>query len=370
MDTRVLLVGIEYKGSGYPGVSIESRGLCRPEIDQLHAAAPLYYYDSIIIYPRSYSHFIFGYETEFSISENELYDLKAKNSWYDIDTIFSWHERNAELLKAISQGTKVIWIVTQDKPISFYGWRSLYRGYLHQSAHDALRSRPLYMHYVTRMDITTEDQLFSYYFDQMKDNEWRLGWEYDPDTIPLARSPEQYCFGCEMQVEGSKAIMLTPPSSNLEMDALIQSCVGRTTVSTTRNKYHGIFLSHTSKDKPFVRRLQNSLKARGVENVWVDEAEIMIGDSLIKKIEQGINGSKYFAIVLSPRSIDSPWVEKELEQAMTSEINSRQVKVLPLLLEKCHVPGFLAAKFYADFTDENLYEESLEKLLQRLEIRD
>ena len=38
-----------------------------------------------------------------------------------------------------------------------------------------------------------------------------------------------------------------------------------------------IFLSHNSKDKPFVRKLAERLKRHGV-SVWLDEAELNIGD--------------------------------------------------------------------------------------------
>jgi hypothetical protein len=38
-----------------------------------------------------------------------------------------------------------------------------------------------------------------------------------------------------------------------------------------------IFLSHNSKDKPFVRRLSKGLQAHGIR-VWVDEAEMQLGD--------------------------------------------------------------------------------------------
>jgi hypothetical protein len=54
------------------------------------------------------------------------------------------------------------------------------------------------------------------------------------------------------------------------------------------HKYDGIFLSHTSEDKPFVRRLKESLENHGVTKVWLDEAEIQIGDSLIQKIDEGL----------------------------------------------------------------------------------
>ena len=42
---------------------------------------------------------------------------------------------------------------------------------------------------------------------------------------------------------------------------------------------YSAFLSHNSNDKPFVRRLASELRAAGVK-VWVDEAELRVGDSL------------------------------------------------------------------------------------------
>ncbi len=69
------------------------------------------------------------------------------------------------------------------------------------------------------------------------------------------------------------------------------------------------------------------------------------------------------------RSIDAPWVKKELDVAMNHEIGSGKVVVLPLLYEKCSLPGFLQGKLYADFTDPDTYEKVLAKLLRKLRIR-
>lgn len=41
-----------------------------------------------------------------------------------------------------------------------------------------------------------------------------------------------------------------------------------------------IFLSHNTKDKPFVKKLARDLGNHDVR-YWLDEAEIKIGDSLI-----------------------------------------------------------------------------------------
>jgi tetratricopeptide (TPR) repeat protein len=134
-----------------------------------------------------------------------------------------------------------------------------------------------------------------------------------------------------------------------------------------------LFLSHSHADKPFVRQLSNDCEQQGI-SVWVDEAELLIGDSLIQKIQAAIDRTRFFAAVVSANSVDSEWVKKELEQALESEISSRSVKVLPILLGSVdRPPGFLRAKLYADFSgwpkDHNQYETSLKLLVRSVSQR-
>jgi hypothetical protein len=135
-----------------------------------------------------------------------------------------------------------------------------------------------------------------------------------------------------------------------------------TTISDNNNS---VFLSHNYKDKKFVRRLAEDLQKYGIK-VWVDEAEIMVGDSLISKIGDGIESMDYLGVVLSPNSIDSPWVKKELEIAINKEINGKKVRVLPILYKKCTLPTFLEGKLWADFTVKSKYDSGLQDLLKRL----
>lgn len=124
-----------------------------------------------------------------------------------------------------------------------------------------------------------------------------------------------------------------------------------------------VFICHSSADKPFVRRLADALRRKGM-TVWIDEAEIKVGDSLIKKIEEGIVRSEYLAVVLSPESVKSEWVRKELETAMIEEIRGKRVTVLPILLKKCGIPGFLSGKKYADFSGKGSFQTGLDELLE------
>ena len=126
-----------------------------------------------------------------------------------------------------------------------------------------------------------------------------------------------------------------------------------------------VFLSHSHQDKPFARRLAAELRHHG-HIVWIDEAEILVGDSLVRKIEEGLDKVDYVVAVLSKASIASEWVRKELEAAMNREIGAKQVVVLPVLLEDADLPPFLRGKRYADFRREDLFDSGVQDLLARL----
>lgn len=130
-------------------------------------------------------------------------------------------------------------------------------------------------------------------------------------------------------------------------------------------KGRGIFISYSHQDKEFVDKLVQDLQNSGI-SIWVDKVEIKLGDSFIEKISEGIDKMEYLAIVLSPDSVNSSWVKKEVEVAMNQEIQGKKIKVLPLLHRECTIPSFLQDKLYADFTEEERYEVALEMILNRL----
>jgi len=54
-----------------------------------------------------------------------------------------------------------------------------------------------------------------------------------------------------------------------------------------------VFVSHSSLDKPFVRRVERALRQNGV-NVWLDERQIKVGHKISSRIQDGIDNSDYF----------------------------------------------------------------------------
>ncbi len=126
-----------------------------------------------------------------------------------------------------------------------------------------------------------------------------------------------------------------------------------------------IFLSHSHADKPFARRLAADLRVSG-HTVWIDEAEINIGDSLVAKIREGIDQVDFVGAIISSSSVASEWVTRELDLASNREMREKRVVVLPLLVEKVPLPGFLDGKLYGDFCDPAAYQSCFERLLRAL----
>ncbi|HTA98137.1 MAG TPA: toll/interleukin-1 receptor domain-containing protein [Solirubrobacteraceae bacterium] len=125
----------------------------------------------------------------------------------------------------------------------------------------------------------------------------------------------------------------------------------------------GLFLSHSSTDKPFVTKLAIDLVNRGMP-VWFDTWEMDTGDSLQARIYDGIGDSDLIVVVLSASSVGSSWVRKELTAALTLEDRRGKTLVVPIRISDCEIPLAIADRLYADFS--SAYLDPLEQLVGRL----
>jgi hypothetical protein len=90
-----------------------------------------------------------------------------------------------------------------------------------------------------------------------------------------------------------------------------------------------VFVSHASEDKDsIVRPLAQALQERGLE-VWFDEFELRIGDSLRRRIDAGIARSHFGIVVLSHAFFAKDWPQYELDGLVTMSVSGKQV-LLPL----------------------------------------
>ena len=129
-----------------------------------------------------------------------------------------------------------------------------------------------------------------------------------------------------------------------------------------------VFMSHSSADKPIVRRLAGRIKSAG-HTVWLDEEQLHVGDSLVDHLGESVTTADFVVVALSPSSVASPWVRQELNAALADQIERSQTKVLPVLVRPCEIPPLLRGRIYADVSYER-FDEGADALIATLAYHD
>jgi len=95
------------------------------------------------------------------------------------------------------------------------------------------------------------------------------------------------------------------------------------------HREYDVFISHASEDKDaVVRPLANALRDGGLQ-VWYDEFELRIGDSLRRKIDTGLAKSRFGIVILSQDFFRKGWTNYELDGIVTRAVTGEQV-LLPI----------------------------------------
>jgi TIR domain len=135
------------------------------------------------------------------------------------------------------------------------------------------------------------------------------------------------------------------------------------TIETLR-RHPRVFIATAEEDAEFARKLAMDLREHGVLP-WLGLDEIQVGDSIPERIQEGMEGSQWVVVVLSPSVKDSPWVEREIRAATRSEKKRGRRLILPVLETGDFVPPVLQNRAFADFRRD--YREGLEELLRAIQ---
>ena len=105
-----------------------------------------------------------------------------------------------------------------------------------------------------------------------------------------------------------------------------------------------VFISHSSKNDAFVKKLREMLEIFG-ETTWVDSRELTGGDELKATIEESIRTARHFIVVITIDALSSEWVQDELDFALAqAEERDDDFKVISVVLPGVK-PGILK-KFF------------------------
>ena len=131
---------------------------------------------------------------------------------------------------------------------------------------------------------------------------------------------------------------------------------------------YDVFISHASEDKEdFVRPFANCLKESGL-NVWYDEFELQIGDSLRRAIDNGLKNSRYGIVVLSEAFFSKEWPQRELDGLFAREVNGEKV-ILPIWHKISKNEVLKYSPIIADMLAINTSSFTIEEIAQKISDR-
>jgi len=124
-----------------------------------------------------------------------------------------------------------------------------------------------------------------------------------------------------------------------------------------------VFLCHRKPDSALVKNLASIFQHAG-HNVWFDEWEIGIGDSIVAQIDEGLTGTAYLVLCYSSEGA-SDWTDREWHSTLHRQLSGKPVKILPARLSGGAPPAILSDIKYADLvTDWDAGTKALLKAIQ------
>jgi len=93
-----------------------------------------------------------------------------------------------------------------------------------------------------------------------------------------------------------------------------------------------IFVSYSHQDNVFAKKLVSWLEGQG-HTVWMDKNKILPGANYVSSIAEGIGNADAFLPLLSPDSVKSKWVAKEIMYALESDKD-----IIPVLVQFAEIP--------------------------------
>lgn len=129
-----------------------------------------------------------------------------------------------------------------------------------------------------------------------------------------------------------------------------------------------LFVSYTRVNSTVVAATVAALRTRGT-TVWHDESGIEDGDNIVRRLNQGLEQSRYVLLFASKEYFDRPWTRLEYEAAIYATVcdSSRRIFVVQLG-EDASIPLLLAGLRRIPFTNAQEVAERLRRDMTGTEV--
>ncbi len=124
-----------------------------------------------------------------------------------------------------------------------------------------------------------------------------------------------------------------------------------------------VFISHRGSDAQQAEQLAIEIRIAG-HKVWLDAWKIDLGDSIIERINEGLEGATYVVVCYSSSGVTAPWMSREWMSALARQLNGYSVKLLPVVLTGGVPPAILADVKYANLVKD--WQRGVSQLLQAI----
>ena len=142
-------------------------------------------------------------------------------------------------------------------------------------------------------------------------------------------------------------------------------------------QHYSCFISYSSKDDDFARRLHADLQDKGVR-CWFAPHDMKIGAKILDTLDEAIRLRDKVLLVLSEASIASEWVEDEVTKAFDEERQRGGVVLFPVRVDdavfetkEAWASKLRVNRHIGDFRawmDHGAYQKALERVLRDLRV--
>jgi hypothetical protein len=143
-------------------------------------------------------------------------------------------------------------------------------------------------------------------------------------------------------------------------------------------QHYSCFISYSTRDDDFAKRIHADLQNNGVR-CWFAPHDLPIGAKTWDAIDEAIKLRDKLLLILSKNSIDSDWVEDEVQKAFAEERDRKQLILFPVRIDDAVIetPEPWARKLrdqrnigdFRRWKDHDAYKQSFERVVRDLTIK-